>query len=102
MRNMAKYCAIFWTSLYSLLFFPLLIWVLCISLITSEDFPYWAAASLIAMFIALLLSLPLSIYLMWRNYLRGRYKRVHLFSIVPFALAGVEYALEWLLRAIFS
>jgi hypothetical protein len=101
-KQAAKRWMLFWTAIYFLLFFPLLGGILCLSLIVSEELSLWLAIPFIGMFVVVVvLSLPASICLMWSNYLRGRYKRVHFFWIFPFIIIAIECVIEGFLRALF-
>jgi hypothetical protein len=89
-QGRAKACAIISTIAYLVLCFPFcwtaLFWVAATEPIKTRDFViafswFWTP-----------ISLPISIYLMWSNYLRKNYKKVFLWCSLPY-FAFVSFVL---------
>lgn len=97
-RKISRNIFIFWTLIYVILFIPLLMWTSCVSLIAYEDHTVLIGIIYIILFFCLLLSLPISIYLMWVNYCRDRLERAHFAWMLPIIALIVEVTIEFVLR----
>ncbi len=101
-KKFVKSCSIFLTSIYLLLFFPLLGGILCISLIAYEELTFWLGISHIVLFFGIVLSLPLSIFFMWFYYRKDNYKKVRFSWALPFLMTSFEMILEMIARSLFQ
>lgn len=71
------------TLIYLLLLVPLLAVVFCRSLIAFESFSLWHAILQTIIYCVFLLSLPTSVFCMWRNYGKGYYNKTYIAGILP-------------------
>lgn len=85
-ENGAWYCALIGTLIYFLLFFPFLgIGIYVVGVALKRD-SILSAIWVTIMYPAIVLSLPLSIFWMWRSYVKKLYDRTYLACAFPLLL----------------
>ena len=102
-RKSVKHCAVGFTVLYMILFFPFFYMGLLSSMVFDNPrMTVPVGLSIIFLTLLISLSMPVSVYLMWSRYLRGEYKKSRIFCALPiFTFIGVSLIteiLETLLR----
>jgi hypothetical protein len=95
-RKSAKRCAVGFTILYTILFFPFFYMGLLSSMVFDNPrMTVPIGLSIIFLTLLISLSMPVSIYLMWSRCLRGEYKKTRIFCALPiFTFIGVSLITE--------
>jgi hypothetical protein len=97
-ENSAWYCSLIGTLIYFLLFFPFLGGSLCLVVIALEGQSLLSKIWVTVMYPAIALSMPMSIYFMWRSYLKNLYDRTYLACAFPLILLMVVIIIESFFR----
>ena len=100
-QKSARRCAIGYSVVYSILFFPFFYMGLLTSMIFDNP-RMTTPVGLSIIFLAFMipLSMLISIYLMWSRYLFGRYEKIYLFcALPPLTFVGVSIII-WVLEAL--
>ena len=93
-ENSAWYCALIGTFFYFLLFFPALGIVIYAVATALEGHSILSKIWVTVMYPAIVLSLPSSIYFMWRSYLKNLYDRTYFACTIPLALIMLAMIVE--------
>lgn len=92
--------AIIWSLIYGFAFLPLLfVFVIWAFVLLEEGFSWISTLSAIVGF-CIPLSLPSSIYLMWRYHNRGKYGMIYLAGCMPWMIVGALFLIEQLLTVL--
>jgi hypothetical protein len=95
-ENSAWYCALIGSLVYLLLFFPVMGACICMAMVALEGRSTWWAVWVTTMSTCTVLSFPVSIYWMWRCYLKHLYDKTYLACMLPFIVLAVIGIIEWL------
>ena len=101
-KKSAKNFATVWTVIYLMLFpFFLLMTLMSAMIFDSPSMTVPIGLGYMFMISWIPVSMAISIYLMWSNYCKGRYKKTRVFWIVPFLTIGVVIILNGILQSLF-
>jgi len=101
-RKAAKQWAVAWTIIYIILL-PFFFYVALLSAMVFDNdrMPTWLGLWFMFMVSWLPLSMAASIYLMWSNYSRTRYRKTLFYGLLPFFIFAIIFILQTGLEKIF-
>lgn len=99
-HTIPKWCVVFSTAIY-LLLFPVLLWGALLWGASTEPSSVWDLLTLFTWF-WIPVSIPLSIYFTWSRYCKGKYEYIRLFCLLPVLVLGAFIAANMIIDVLES